>query len=146
MKPVIQQEVSGCAIAASAALAGVSYTAAKKLARSLGITADDPTLWSSTAHIRRLLQHYKINLTSTETPFKNWHSLPDCALLAIKWHKEKGNPYWHWVVFVRDARGEYVLDSKKSLTKNVRTDFGRMKPKWYISVAGAKQLTRNANT
>lgn len=134
MRSVIQQEATGCAIAASAALAGVSYATAKKVARSLGITAADPTLWSSTAYIRQLLGHYKIGLSPTETPFKHWQSLPDRALLAIKWHKEKGIPYWHWVVFVRDAQGEYVLDSKKSLKRNVRTDFGRMKPKWFIGV------------
>ncbi len=27
-----------------------------------------------------------------------------------------------------------VLDSKKGLRKNRRTDFGRMKPKWLIAV------------
>lgn len=71
MKPVIQQEATGCAIASAAALAGVSYTAAKKAASNLGITATDPTLWSSTTHIRRLLKHYNIKTRPTETPFKN---------------------------------------------------------------------------
>ena len=134
MKSVIQQEVTGCAIASTAALAGVTYPAAKKVAKTLGITACDSSLWSNTAHIRRLLKHYNISASPKETPFKNWQSLPDCALLAIKWHKEKGKPYWHWVVFVRAASGEYVLDSKKSLKKNVRKDFSRIKPKWFIKV------------
>lgn len=135
MKPVIQQEVTGCAIASTAALAGISYSAAKKLANSLGISASDSTLWSSTAHIRKLLKHYKITISPTETPFKNWRSLPNHALLAIKWHKEKGKAYWHWVVFVREDSGEYVLDSKKSLQQNRRIDFGRIKPKWFIAVS-----------
>ena len=38
------------------------------------------------------------------------------------------------VVFVRQADQAYVLDSKKGLRSNRRTDFGRMKPKWSISV------------
>jgi ABC-type bacteriocin/lantibiotic exporter with double-glycine peptidase domain len=134
MKPVIQQEATGCAIASSAVLAGVSYAAAKKVANSLGISATDSTLWSGTSHIRRILKHYKISTSPPETPFKNWQTLPDSALLAIKWHKENGKAYWHWVVFVRDASGEYVLDSKKALKQNVRTDFGRIKPKWFIGV------------
>ena len=134
MKPVIQQEATGCAIASTAALANVSYAAAKKVAKELGMTADDPALWSDTAHIRKLLQHYEISIDDTESAFTNWGSLPDCALLAIKWHLEKGKPYWHWVVFVRDKNGEYILDSKKSLTQNIRTDFGRIKPKWFISI------------
>lgn len=136
MKPVIQEETTGCAIASTAALADVSYNAAKKVANGLGITADDSTLWSDTTHIRKLLRHYKISVDNTETTFTDWDSLPDCALLAIKWHIEKGKPYWHWVVFVRDAKGEYVLDSKKALKQNVRTDFGRIKSKWFIGVEG----------
>ena len=134
MKPVIQQEATGCAIASTAALANISYAAAKKVAKQLGITAEDPTLWSDTTHIRRLLRHYKISTDNTESAFTNWSSLPDCALLAIKWHIENGKPYWHWVVFVRDTNQQYVLDSKKSLKKNMRTDFGRIKPKWFIGV------------
>lgn len=135
MKPVIQQEATGCAIASTAALAGISYAAAKKVANSIGIYADDSTLWSDTAHIRRLLKHYNIKSSVNEVTFKNWQSLPDLALLAIKWHQEKGKAYWHWVVFVRDGNGEYVLDSKKALKKNKRTDFGRIKPRWFIEIS-----------
>lgn len=134
MKPVIQEEATGCAIASTAALAGVSYAAAKKSANSMGITAANPALWSSTTHIRLLLKHYNINTSPKETPFKNWQSLPDLALLAIKWHLEKGTAYWHWVVFVRESNGEYVLDSKSALKQNKRTDFGRIRPKWFISI------------
>lgn len=45
---------------------------------------------------------------------------------------QRGKPYWHWVVFIREDCYAYVLDSKKGLKRNIRTDFGRMKPKWYI--------------
>ena len=134
IKPVIQQEATGCAIASTAVLAGVSYAAAKKVANNMAISANDASLWSDTAHIRRLLQAYHIKADNTEIPFKSWQALPDRALLAIKWHMEKGTPYWHWVVFVRDVSWEYVLDSKKALKKNVRMDFGRIKPKWFIGV------------
>ena len=134
MKPVIQQEKTGCAIASSAAIAGISYTKTKQLANNLGITASDSTLWSSTKPVRAILKKLGIKTSASEIPFKNWQTLPDCALLAIKWPKEKGKAYWHWVVFVRESEKEYVLDSKKSLATNVRTDFGRMKPKWFIKV------------
>ena len=134
MQPIIQQEKTGCAIASSAAIAGVSYTKAKQIANSLGITAKDSTLWSSTKPVRNILKKLGIKTGTSETPFKNWQSLPNCALLAIKWHKENETPFWHWVVFVREGKKEYVLDSKKSLTTNIRTDFGRIKPKWFIKV------------
>jgi ABC-type bacteriocin/lantibiotic exporter with double-glycine peptidase domain len=134
MKPVIQQEKAGCAIASAAAIAGISYAKAKRIANGLGITARDSTLWSSTKPVRSLLKNLGIKTGAAETAFKNWQSLPDCALLAIKWHKQKGKAYWHWVVYVREENKEYVLDSKKLLKTNIRTDFGRIKPKWYIEV------------
>lgn len=134
MKPVIQQETTGCAIASAAAIAGISYAKAKKIANELGIYATDSALWSETNYVRKLLKKLGIKMATKETPFKNWSSLPDCALLSIKWHLEKGMPYWHWVLFVRTDDGEVVLDSKKSLSTNVRTDFGRIKPRWYIKV------------
>jgi len=134
MKPVIQSEKTGCAIASAAAIARVTYRQARKAANRLGIYADDSNLWSDTKHIRSLLREFNIKTSSTETPFKSWKSLPDCALLSIKWHLEKGNPFWHWVIFVRENDHEYVIDSKKALMKNIRTDFGRIKPKWFIEV------------
>jgi len=134
LKPVIQQEKTGCGIASSAAIAGISYPQAKKIANQLGIFADDESLWSDTQYIRRLLKSLGKDTSAKEIPFTDWAELPDCALLAIKWHIEKSKPYWHWVVFVREGASSYVLDSKKALKNHVRTDFGRMKPKWYIAV------------
>jgi ABC-type bacteriocin/lantibiotic exporter with double-glycine peptidase domain len=134
LKPVIQQEATGCGIACAATLAGISYAKAKKLANGLGIFAEDRTLWSDTSAVQNLLANLKIKVAKIEKPFRGWDNLPDCALLAIKWHEEKGIPYWHWTVFVRNGGQAYVLDSKKSLKKNIRTDFGRIHPKWFIEV------------
>ncbi len=133
MKPVIQEEKTGCAIASSAAIAGISYKEAKQTANALGIYADDPSLWSDTTHITNLLSELGFK-TYRETPFSSWEELPDCALLLIKWHLEKGKPFWHWVVFTRENGDEYILDSNKRLKNSIRTDFGRMKPKWYMGV------------
>jgi len=72
MKPVLQQEKTGCAIASSAALAGISYKKAKSIANGLGVYADDATLWSETNHIRKILKKLNIKISKTETPFKNW--------------------------------------------------------------------------
>ncbi|MCC5809630.1 MAG: hypothetical protein JJU06_04575 [Ectothiorhodospiraceae bacterium] len=134
MHPVIQEEISGCGIAASAALAGISYSEAKKKANALGIHADDMSLWSDTGYVRKLLRELGVSISPEEREFRSWEQLPDKALLAIKWRMEGGKPFWHWVVFVRDKAGAVVLDSKKALKSNVRKDFGRIKPKWSIEV------------
>lgn len=134
MKPVVQEEKTGCAIASSAAIAGVSYKEARKIAHGIGMYAEDSNLWSETNFIRKLIKKFGIKTGKKEIPFTGWESLPNCALLSIKWHIERGKPHWHWVVFIREGGKSYVLDSKKTLKTNIRTDFGRMKPKWHIEV------------
>lgn len=134
MKPVVQLERTGCGIASVAALADVSYREMQRAASRLGIFTDDPRLWSKTDYVRRLLKEYGIRSARTEIPFTSWEALPDRALLAVKWHKEQNRTCWHWVVFWRGPRGPVVLDSKRALRRHVRTDFSRMKPKWFIPV------------
>lgn len=136
MKPVIQQHPSGCAIASVAALAACSYEQASAAAKSLGIEASNKNLWSSTKPMRQLLQYLGFE-AGPKQAFFDWASLPDCALLAIKWREVNGTAYWHWVVFYRDSESPKgaVLDSKASLKNHRRFDFGRIKPKWFITVA-----------
>ena len=133
LKPVIQRDRTGCAIASVAALTRQTYPAVKKAATALGIAVADARLWSTTQPMRKLLGYYGL-VGAEEQKFMSWKSLPSRALLAIKWHREPTGPAWHWVVFARDASGTYVLDSKKTLRNHRRTDFGRIKPKWFIHV------------
>lgn len=135
IKPIIQEELTGCAIASTAVLAGISYKESQRTANDLGIFAEDKALWSETHYIRRLLLSFNIQTDKGETPFISWEQLPDRALLAINWHLEEGKPYWHWVVFIREGDEQYVLDSSPRLENNVRTDFDSIKPKWYIEVS-----------
>ena len=134
MKPVMQEEKTGCGIASSAAIAGISYNEAKEIANGMGISAEDQALWSDTQYVRSLLAELGFRTGKKEIPFKSWESLPDCALLSLKWHGTSGKPFWHWAIFMREDNKRYVLDFRKSLKNQVRTDFGRMKPKWHIKV------------
>lgn len=139
-KPVVQLERTGCGIASVAALAGVRYSEAKAAANALGIFAEDERLWSETLHVRRLLRHFGIEAESETRPFRSWDALPDVALLAIKWHRQGPRTFWHWVVFVREGGRPLVLDSKKSLRRHRRADFGRMKPKWFIPIRDIEEI------
>ncbi|MDH5358107.1 MAG: hypothetical protein OEY48_07365 [Gammaproteobacteria bacterium] len=134
MKPVVQEEITGCGIASSAAIAGLTYKEAKKIANGMGIYAEDQSLWSDPQHVRNLLAKFGIGTDQEEKAFEDWKSLPDCALISTNWHLEDRKPFWHWAVFVRNGAEQYVLDSKKSLKNNIRKDLGRIKPKWYIKV------------
>jgi ABC-type bacteriocin/lantibiotic exporter with double-glycine peptidase domain len=143
MKPVLQREATGCGIASVATLAGVTYRHARRAAEQFGISVQDDRLWSDTAYVRTLLRHYGVRALDKEQPFHSWEALPDLALLAIKWRMESSRAFWHWVVFWRGPHGAVVLDPKRSLRTHRRTDFGRMKPKWFIEISDATVSHRN---
>ncbi|TXD98619.1 hypothetical protein ES754_03500 [Psychrobacter frigidicola] len=134
MKSVIQEEVTGCGIAAVANILGKTYPEIRAIANAMGIYADDTSLWADTEYVRKLLSRAGITVSKYETPFTSWDELPDVALLAIKYHCEKGMNYWHWVVFKRIEGQSVVLDSVSYLSSNIRTDFDAMQPKWFIEV------------
>lgn len=134
VNPVVQFERTGCGIASVTTVAGVSYRRAQRVANRLGIFAEDQRLWSETGYVRQRLQPYGIRAAQTEVRFVSWRTLPDLALLAIKWRKVGGRAFWHWIVFWRGPNGPLVLDSKRAFRTNVRTDFGRMRPEWFIAI------------
>lgn len=131
---VIQEEPTGCGIAAVANIVGNSYAEMKAIANAMGIYAEDKLLWSDTEYVRRLLRSFGVATSSCETPFLSWEALPDTALLAIKHHRLEGRDFWHWVVFRRVEGRPYVLDSASYLPSNVRQDFAAMQPAWFIEV------------
>lgn len=131
---IIQEETTGCGLAAVANIVGESYAAVKAKANALGISAQNELLYSDTVQIRNLLNEYGVRTSENEIPFKSWESLPDIALLSIKSHLENAKPFWHWVVFKREFGSSVVLDSAPFLEINERTDFEAMNPKWYIGI------------
>ena len=134
MQIVVQKDRTGCGLACVATIANQSYRQVKKEASQLGIDVQDQQLWSDTKYILTLLSHYGFSALPQRTPFKSWDHLPSLALLAIKWHKERNQAFWHWVIFWQGPQGPVVLDPKQSLRNNARTDFGRIKPKWFLTV------------
>lgn len=134
MKPVIQEETSGCGIAAVATILGKSYPEMKAIANAMGIYADDPTLWSDTQYVRQMFTRHGVETSVDERPFESWEALPNLALLAIKYHQQEGKSFWHWVVFKRENGEAVVLDSASYLPSNIRTDFDAMQPKWFIEI------------
>ncbi|MGV0999262.1 MAG: hypothetical protein ACOYBQ_08050 [Fluviibacter sp.] len=97
-KPVIQDEVTGCGIAAVAHILGKSYPEMKGIANEMGIYASDKKLWSDTQYVRRLLSNEGVDTSNKEDSFTSWDELPKLDLLSIKHHQEGGKNFWHWVV------------------------------------------------
>lgn len=134
LEPVVQEEATGCGIAAVANILSKTYPEMKAVANAMGIHAEDKALWSDTRYVRKLLASAGVETSPDETPFESWSALPDRALLAIKHHREGDRFFWHWVVFMRQDGREFVLDSASYLPSNLRTDFDDMQPKWFIEV------------
>tara|TARA_Y100001949_G_scaffold175231_1_gene184549 strand:- start:660 stop:1118 length:459 start_codon:yes stop_codon:yes gene_type:complete len=134
VKPVVQEEKTGCGIASAANIVGKTYGEMKQIANGMGIYAEDESLWSDTRYVRTLLSRFGVTTSDGEIPFTTWQALPDLALLSIKHHRENGTDFWHWVVFSREEGVECVLDSASYLESNRRTDFDAMTPKWFIEV------------
>lgn len=137
LSPVIQEETTGCGIAAAACVLGQSYAQMKTIAHAMGISAQDEQLWSDTQYVRRLLASGGVRCSATEIPFQSWQALPDLALLPIKHHQQQGREFWHWVVFQRVDGQPWVLDSASYLAHNLRQDFDAMQPHWFIALETA---------
>ncbi len=137
MKPVFQEETTGCGIASVANILGKTYSEMKAVANAMGIYAEDTSLWSDTQYVREMLSSAGVQTSPDEIPFESWDSLPDLALLSIKHHREGSKNYWHWVVFKRQNELDLVLDSASYLPSNIRNDFDEMHPKWFIEVFSA---------
>lgn len=138
LKPVVQEETTGCGIASAANILGKTYSEMKRVANAMGIHALDESLWSDTRYVRRILSGADVEISPDETPFESWNALPDLALLSIKHHREGSRNFWHWVIFKRIDGQPFVLDSASYLPSNVRTDFDAMQPKWFIEVKPAR--------
>lgn len=134
LRPVVQEEATGCGIASVANILGKTYAEMKRIANAMGIYASDKSLWSETRHVRRMLASSGIETSEREIPFESWERLPGLALLSIKHHQEGDKNFWHWVVFKRAEGKAAVLDSASYLPSNVRTDFNEMQPAWFIEV------------
>lgn len=137
LEPVVQEETTGCGIAAVANILGKTYAEMKAVANAMGIHAADKSLWSDTQYVRRMLSSAGVQTSADELPFESWDALPDLALLSIKHHQEEGRNFWHWVVFKRIDGRPLVLDSASYLPSNIREDFHAMQPKWFIEVKSA---------
>ncbi len=132
---VIQQEETGCGIAAVANIIGLSYQTVRDKAASLGIFASDKRLYSNTDYVRQLLHAYGMQTATEEQPFSSWEQLPDIALLSIKYYVVDDKPFWHWVVFKRIPGEMIVIDSAAYLDTPYRVDFDAMTPRWFIGVS-----------
>ena len=69
MKPVIQEDRTGCGLASVATLAGVSYQHVKTVEGQLGIDVKDAKPWSDTQYFQKVLTSYGLSVSTQTTTF-----------------------------------------------------------------------------
>jgi ABC-type bacteriocin/lantibiotic exporter with double-glycine peptidase domain len=132
MKRIKQDHPSGCGLACVAMIAGRKYSEIREHAREILDFNNNHDLYTDASHLRKLLSKFKIHTSLKKIPFATWEKLPEKAILGIN-HNITVNK-WHWVVYTKDHLGAYVLDPKITIKSERRTDFNKMKPKWYITI------------
>ncbi|MGO1070010.1 hypothetical protein [Lysobacter sp. CA199] len=144
----LQQDRSGCGLACVAMLAGIGYAQARNLARALGI-GPKPYRYRVGAGLRNAREGYLTNArqlqrmlrllgprTGDERAVTGWDECDGDGIVAI--NHDPIDDRWHWVVFLRQNTGAWVLDPNPRVRSDRRTDFGRMRPARFIPVTGAR--------
>jgi len=128
-----QFDTTGCGLACIATLANKPYTDVRKVAISkLGFDTDGD-FYTKTEQLIKLGSLFGVKISAKRRhQFKGWVHLPNSAILAINYNKDSES--WHWVVFRRVAYTAYVIDPRRSVKTNRRTDFGRMKPFAFLPI------------
>lgn len=132
MRRVKQGDPTGCGFACIAMLSGASYDEIKNIAITDLDYEGSGDFYTGTRELRYLASKNNVELGKRRRTFKSLDALPETAILAIN-HEDKLDT-WHWVVYCRKPNEEYVYDPKKSIKSNKRTDFGRMKIKWFLPI------------
>ena len=137
---IVQKSGTSCGVACVAMLARFDF----KNAMRLGVACFDKDSWSESHHtlakdLRTMLVAVGYKL-GREVACDDWTKVPPGSLAATQWNPK--TDFWHWVVYDEDDEGGYVLDPNRSVKRNKRRDFLRMKVVSYHRVV----LTFNLNS
>ena len=136
IRRVVQMDPTGCGIACAAMLGRTTYSRAKSLAVDLNIVSSKPPYYIDTGSLKLLLCALGLTL-SKGGKLTHWHSLHCLSVVGVNYNER--NSTWHWVVYVPTQDGGYVLDPRMSVTTARRTDFLKMRPRSFVSVAHLHQ-------
>lgn len=144
-----QENQRGCGLACVAMICDVPYKAVRKefieqngepeydYSPIRGSTTKRYGTTSTDLHLLFAANDVKSNQKLLS--FKGWDKLPDICILSVNHRKElmggTKRSMWHWVVY--DGINEVVYDpyiyNDKSRS-NIRKDYKRMRPKYYLRV------------
>src|SRR5687767_4867859 len=105
IRRVVQRDGTGCGIACAAMLSRRSYFDVRRAARR--VLGDVARYWTDSSQLRKIMAPYHVSL-GPEVTIRTWQQIKAPALVAVQWKPRRGT--CHWVVFIPDSRGGFVLD------------------------------------
>jgi len=115
-------------------ISGNKYIDVKKKLLSFSGFTEDGDFYTNASELRALSSEFNVTLGKRMSKFTSWSNIPDKAIVAINYREGEDGASWHWVVFCRNKNNEFFIDPKKAIKTHKRTDFGRVKVKWYLPI------------
>lgn len=139
-----QLDSTGCGLACVAMLGHIGYAQARSLARQLGIAPKTSGEARGGATGRRRTAYYTsanelarmLRLLGArpgrERMLERADALGSDGILGI--NPDPRDDSWHWVVYIHDDNGGYVLDPNPRVRSERRTDLRRMRCRSFLPV------------
>ena len=131
IRRIVQKDSTGCGIACVAMLCGNTYSQVKAIATDFGFVPNNYGHSTESWQLRELLSHFGVK-SDRGRRLSHWHSLNCFCIVGINYNKNSDK--WHWVVYVPDESGGYILDPMGTIKTSERRDFNRMRPKSFVPV------------
>lgn len=141
-----QLDSTGCGLACVAMLGQIGYAQARSLARQLGIApkASAEASGGNTGRRRKAAYHTSANELARmlrllgarpgrERMLERADALDCDGILGI--NPNPRDDSWHWVVYIHDHDGGYVLDPNPRVRSERRTDLRRMRCRSFLPVS-----------
>ena len=128
---ILQEDGTGCGIACVAMLSSKAYSQVKAAATNFGFVPNKYGYSTESGQLRELLSHFGVK-SARGRRLSHWHSLSRLSIVGINYNKNCDK--WHWVVYVPDKSGGYILDPMGTTKASERRDFNRMRPKSFVPV------------
>jgi len=130
-------------LACVAILTGKPMADVRKLAEQFGLPKTGP-YWVDHVMTAKLLMNLGNLVATSYKEFTSFAALPDVAILLVDYSEttEIGrNLIWHHIRGTKEQQAfSYVIDPALHISapQQMTTEFGHLKPAWYVEVTAAK--------
>ncbi|WP_395057137.1 hypothetical protein [Polaromonas sp.] len=140
---ILQQDRFDDLLVCAAILTGRPMADVRKLAEQFGLPKTGP-YWVDNVMTAKLLMNLGSLVATSYKEFTSFAALPDVAILLVDYSEttEIGrHVIWHHIRGTKEQQAfSYVIDPALHISapQQMSTEFGHLKPAWYVEVTAAK--------